>query len=144
MSHHIVFLDRDSVKAQIRSPNFKHTYEEYSITSFNQIITRLQHATIAITNKVQLSEEMLVKLPRLRMVAVAATGYDCADISACRKHGVTVANIRNYAAHTVPEHVFMMVLALRRYVSTVITSCSNCSIPKRQVTVVALFIFLIL
>jgi glycerate dehydrogenase len=48
------------------------------------------------------------------MVAVAATGYDCADISACRKHGVTVANIRNYAAHTVPEHVFMMVLALRR------------------------------
>ena len=114
MSHHIVFLDRDSVKAQIRSPNFKHTYEEYSITSFDQIITRLQHATIAITNKVQLSEEMLVKLPRLRMVAVAATGYDCADISACRKHGVTVANIRNYAAHTVPEHVFMMVLALRR------------------------------
>ncbi len=114
MSHHIVFLDRDSIKAQIRSPNFKHTYEEYSITSFNQIITRLQHATIAITNKVQLSEEMLIKLPRLRMVAVAATGYDCADISACRKHGVTVANIRNYAAHTVPEHVFMMVLALRR------------------------------
>ena len=114
MSHHIVFLDRDSVKAQIRSPNFEHTYEEYSITSFDQIVTRLQHATIAITNKVQLSEEMLVKLPRLKMVAVAATGYDCADIPACRKHGVTVANIRNYAAHTVPEHVFMMVLALRR------------------------------
>jgi glycerate dehydrogenase len=57
---------------------------------------------------------MLVKLPRLKMVAVAATGYDCADIFACRKHGVTVANIRNYATHTVPEHVFMMVLALRR------------------------------
>jgi glycerate dehydrogenase len=114
MSHHIVFLDRDSVKAQIRSPNFKHTYEEYSITSFDQIVKRLQHATIAIINKVQLSEEMLVKLPRLKMVAVAATGYDCADISACRKHGVTVANIRNYATHTVPEHVFMMVLALRR------------------------------
>ena len=114
MSHHVVFLDRDSVKAQIRSPNFKHTYEEYSRTSLDQIVTRLQHATIAIMNKVQLSEEILVKLPRLKMVAVAATGYDCADISACRKHGVTVANIRNYASHTVPEHVFMMVLALRR------------------------------
>ncbi len=114
MSYHVVFLDRDSVKAQIRSPNFKHTYEEYSRTSLDQIVTRLQHATIAIMNKVQLSEEILVKLPRLKMVAVAATGYDCADISACRKHGVTVANIRNYASHTVPEHVFMMVLALRR------------------------------
>lgn len=114
MSHHIVFLDRDSVKAEIRTPNFKHTYEEYSSTSFDQIVTRLQHATIAITNKVQLNEEMLVKLPQLRMVAVAATGYDCADIPACKKHGVAVSNIRNYAEHTVPEHVFMMVLALRR------------------------------
>ena len=114
MSHHIVFLDRDSVKAQIRSPNFKHTYEEYSVTSLDQIVMRLQYATIAIMNKVQLNEEILIKLPQLKMVAVAATGYDCADISACRKHGVTVANIRNYAAHTVPEHVFMMILALRR------------------------------
>ncbi len=114
MSHHIVFLDRDSVKAKIRRPNFKHTYEEYPRTSFDQIVTRLKHATIAITNKVQLNEEMLVKLPQLRMVAIAATGYDCADIPACQRHGVAVSNIRNYAEHTVPEHVFMMVLALRR------------------------------
>jgi len=114
MKHHVVFLDRDSVKAKIRSLNFRHTYEEYSKTSFDQIVPRLQQATIAIINKVQLSEEMLVKLPNLKMVAVAATGYDCADIAACRNYGVAVANIRNYATHTVPEHVFMMILALRR------------------------------
>ena len=114
MKHHVVFLDRGSVKAKIRSFNFKHTYEEYSKTSFDQIVPRLQQATIAIINKVQLSEEMLVKLPQLKMVAVAATGYDCADIAACRNYGVAVANIRNYAMHTVPEHVFMMILALRR------------------------------
>lgn len=114
MSHHVVFLDRGSVKAKIRSLSFKHTYKEYSKTSFDKIVPRLQKATIAIINKVQLNEEMLSQLPRLRMVAVAATGYDCADIAACRNHGVAVANIRNYATHTVPEHVFMMVLALRR------------------------------
>ncbi len=114
MKHHVVFLDRASVKAEIRGLNFKHTYEEYSKTSFNQIVPRLQQATIAIINKVQLSEEMLVKLPKLKMVAVAATGYDCADIAACKTHGVEVANIRNYAIRTVPEHVFMMILSLRR------------------------------
>ena len=114
MKHHVVFLDRASVKAEIRGLNFKHTYEEYSKTSFNQIVPRLQQATIAIINKVQLSEEMLVKLPKLKMVAVAATGYDCADIAACKAHGVEVANIRNYAIRTVPEHVFMMILSLRR------------------------------
>jgi glycerate dehydrogenase len=114
MKHHVVFLDRASVKAEIRGLNFKHTYEEYSKTSFNQIVPRLQQATIAIINKVQLNEEMLVKLPKLKMVAVAATGYDCTDIAACKNHGVEVANIRNYAIRTVPEHVFMMILSLRR------------------------------
>lgn len=114
MKHHVVFLDRGSVKAEIRGLNFKHTYEEYSKTSFNQIVPRLQQATIAIINKVQLNEEMLVKLPKLRMVAVAATGYDCADIAACKTHGVEVINIRDYAMRTVPEHVFMMILSLRR------------------------------
>jgi glycerate dehydrogenase len=114
MNHHVDFLDRGSVKAKIRSLNFKHTYEEYSKTSFDQIVPRLQQATIAIINKVELSEKMLAQLPQLKMIAVAATGYDCADIVACRSHGVAVTNIRNYATHTVPEHVFMMILALRR------------------------------
>lgn len=114
MNHHVVFLDRGSVKAKIRSLNFKHTYEEYSKTSFDQIVPRLQQATIAIINKVELSEKILAQLPQLKMIAVAATGYDCADIVACRSHGVAVTNIRNYATHTVPEHVFMMILALRR------------------------------
>jgi glycerate dehydrogenase len=45
---------------------------------------------------------------------VAATGYDVVDVPYCKEHGIAVANIRNYAVHTVPEHVFAMVLALRR------------------------------
>jgi glycerate dehydrogenase len=48
------------------------------------------------------------------MIAVAATGYDVVDIGYCRDHGVAVANIRNYAVHTVPEHAFALILALRR------------------------------
>ncbi len=48
------------------------------------------------------------------MIAVAATGYDVVDIPYCNEHGIAVANIRNYAVHTVPEHAFAMILALRR------------------------------
>ncbi|MEO6825163.1 MAG: D-2-hydroxyacid dehydrogenase [Nitrosospira sp.] len=114
MSHHIVFLERDSIKAGMRRPSFDHTYEEYAHTSPDQIVPRLRCATVAIINKVQLGDEILAQLPRLRMVAITATGYDGIDISACRKRGIAVANIRNYAIHTVPEHVFSLVLALRR------------------------------
>ena len=48
------------------------------------------------------------------MIAVAATGYDIVDLAYCNEHGIAVANIRNYAVHTVPEHAFAMILALRR------------------------------
>ncbi|WP_097067382.1 D-2-hydroxyacid dehydrogenase [Nitrosovibrio sp. Nv4] len=114
MNHHVVFLERDSLKVEVRRPNFEHTYEEYAQTGPDQIVSHLQRATIAIINKVGLSEGTLAQLPRLKMVAIAATGYDAIDIAACRRRGIAVANIRNYAIHTVPEHVFAMVLALRR------------------------------
>jgi glycerate dehydrogenase len=74
----------------------------------------LKDATIAITNKVQLQRDVLEQLPKLKMIAVAATGTDNVDIECCRKRGIVVSNIRNYSVHTVPEHVFMLMLALRR------------------------------
>jgi glycerate dehydrogenase len=114
MRHHVVFLERDSLKVEVRRPGFEHTYEEYARTSDDQVVPHLQNATVAIINKAGLSEETLAQLPKLKMVAIAATGYDRIDIAACRKRGIAVANIRNYAIHTVPEHVFAMVLALRR------------------------------
>jgi glycerate dehydrogenase len=63
---------------------------------------------------VPLRTETLAQLPALKMIAVAATGYDVIDVPYCREHGIAVANIRNYAVHTVPEHAFTLILALRR------------------------------
>jgi glycerate dehydrogenase len=114
MGHHVVFLERDSIKASVRRPGFEHTYEEYPHTAPDQIVPRLRDATVAIINKVKLDEAMLAQLPKLKMIAITATGYDGIDVATCRQRGIAVANIRNYAAHTVPEHVFALVLALRR------------------------------
>jgi glycerate dehydrogenase len=50
----------------------------------------------------------------VQCTGVAATGYDVVDVAYCKEHRIAVANIRNYAVHTVPEHAFMLILALRR------------------------------
>ncbi len=110
----IVFLDSASIIADIRRPAFAHQWEEYTATTTDQVVERLKDTTIAITNKVQLKRETLEQLPMLKMVAVAATGTDNVDIECCRERGIVVSNIRNYSVHTVPEHVFMLMLALRR------------------------------
>jgi len=110
----IVFLDSASIIADIRRPAFAHQWAEYPATAAGQTVERLKDATIAITNKVKLDRETLEQLPGLKMVAVAATGTDNVDSGYCRERGIVVSNIRNYSVHTVPEHVFMLMLALRR------------------------------
>ncbi len=112
--HHIVFLDRDSIRAQLRRPGFSHVWTEYPLTAPDQVVDRLKEATIVITNKVVLREELLAQLPKLQMIAAAATGTDNLDLAGCRARNIIVSNIRGYAVHAVPEHVLMMILALRR------------------------------
>lgn len=110
----IVFLDRASCIADVRRPAFTHQWEEYSETAGDQVLVRLKDARIAITNKVELNRATLSQLPKLEMVAVAATGTNNVDLECCREQGIVVSNIRDYSIHTVPEHVFMLILALRR------------------------------
>jgi glycerate dehydrogenase len=110
----VVFLDRASLKATVRSPKGAGAYVEYDKTPPEEIVPRLAGADVAIVNKVPMRAATLEKLPDLKMIAVAATGYDVVDVAYCKAHGIAVANIRNYAVHTVPEHAFMMILALRR------------------------------
>ena len=114
MGHTVVFLDRASLKAKVRKPARAESYVEHEKTSADEVVAKLQGATVAITNKVPLRAENLAQLPRLKLIAEAATSVNNIDVEWCREHGIAVANIRNYAVHAVPEHVFMMILALRR------------------------------
>jgi glycerate dehydrogenase len=98
----------------VRKPSGADEYVEYAQTAEGEIVARLEDAAVAIVNKVPMRAETLRQLPKLEMIAVAATGYDRVDVPYCREHGIAVANIRNYAIHTVPEHAFAMILALRR------------------------------
>ena len=114
MEHRIVFLDRASLQAEVRRPAIAHAWQEYAASDVSELAEKLRGATIVITNKVPLRAATLQQLPQLKMIAVAATGYDVIDIDYCKAHGIAVSNIRNYAVHTVPEHAFALILALRR------------------------------
>ena len=110
----IVYLERESVIADVRRPAFAHEWIEYPKTAPDELVERLRGATIAIVNKVPLPAAAVDALPDLKMIAVAATGTNIVDLEACRRRGIVVSNIRGYAEHTVPEHVFSLLLALSR------------------------------
>ena len=119
VEHTIVFLDRESVGADVRRPDFPHSYTEHDSTwTPEEIVDRLKDATIALINKVPMRADVLKQLPNLKLIAVAATGTDVVDKAYCKEAGIAVVNIRNYAFNTVPEHVIALMFALRRNLLT--------------------------
>lgn len=86
----------------------------YDATSPETLEARLAEVEIAVTNKVVIDAAAMAQAPRLRLICVAATGYNNVDIEAARKRGIAVCNVRDYATPSVVEHVFALILALSR------------------------------
>ncbi|MBM2885100.1 D-2-hydroxyacid dehydrogenase [Chromobacterium phragmitis] len=114
MTLNVVFLDRDSLPVPVPVFSFPAHYREYPATSLEQIVDHAIEADIVISNKVRLSRETIARLPRLKLIAIAATGYNHVDLEACRERGVAVCNIRHYGDHTVAEHALTLMLALMK------------------------------
>lgn len=110
----IVFIERNTIQADFRQPKFPHEWVEYPESFAPQIAERIREATVIISNKLSLGEPQLAEARNVKMIAIAATGSDCVDLDYCRSRGITVSNVRGYAANSVPEHVLLLILALRR------------------------------
>lgn len=115
--YRIVFLDRATLPVTIPSPALPQEWVDWAATAPAQVVERLQGAQVAISNKVPLIAESLQQLPGLKLIAVAATGTNNVDLDYCRDHGIAVCNVAGYSTHSVTEHVFAMMLELRRNLS---------------------------
>ncbi len=60
------------------------------------------------------SEEMLVAMPHLRLIACRSTGFDNVAMAAATERGIVVSNVPSYGDHTVAEYAFTLLLALVR------------------------------
>jgi glycerate dehydrogenase len=112
----IVFLDRAGFPEEIRLrpfafPNRLRVFER---SAPEEVAERIAEADIVITNKAKVRADAITGATKLKLVAVSATGTDNVDLKACAERGIGVSNVRNYAIHTVPEHTFALILALRR------------------------------
>lgn len=112
----IVFVDRATIPANIQLPPIpiEHEWVAYETTASKDVVSRLQDADVVITNKVVMNADVLSQLPKLRLVAVSATGVNNVDLDYCREHHIAVTNIQGYATRSVPEHVIGMIYALKR------------------------------
>ena len=115
VQHRVVFLDCRPLKlGKMRPLSFPHDTEYHESTLPSQTAGRLHDATIAITGRVAIGQTELDAAPRLRLIAVHATGVDNIDLEGCSRRGIVVTNVPEWCASSVSEHAFSLMLALRR------------------------------
>ena len=114
----IVFLDEYSLGGNdLTSIKSLGNYRAYDRTSADQTLERCKDADIVITNKVVLSREIMAQLPRLKMVAIAATGMNNIDLEAAAELGIEVKNVSGYSTYSVAEATLTATLSLLKNAS---------------------------
>lgn len=110
---HISFLDADTLGEldfqQIN--NTATSVDHYSTAEFRKNpALALKNADVVVTNKIVISEKELLLAPNLKLICVAATGYNNINLPACKNAGVKVCNVKGYSTHSVAQHVFALLL----------------------------------
>lgn len=73
---------------------------------------RIGDAEVVVVNKCPLDRHTIESAPRLRLICVAATGTNHIDLAAAARRQIPVCNARDYATHSVVQHVFTLMLLL--------------------------------
>ncbi len=92
------------------------TVSAYDRSTSEETVERLKKADIAVVNKVVFNQALIDRLPRLKYIAVTATGYNNLDIPYLRQKGIAASNVSGYGSHAVAQHTFALLLELCNHV----------------------------
>ncbi|WP_095106018.1 2-hydroxyacid dehydrogenase [Pseudomonas sp. Irchel 3E20] len=111
-----VFLDHTSLdRGDLNLSPLRAHFSDLQLcaqTPPEQVIERLQGASVAISNKILIDAATMAACPDLKLILVAATGTNNVDLHAARAHGITVSNCQGYGTPSVAQHTLMLLLAL--------------------------------
>jgi glycerate dehydrogenase len=77
-----------------------------------QVASRCADADIVITNKALLPRDVLAALPKLRFIAVTATGFNIVDTATARERNIPVSNVPLYGTRAVAQFTIALLLEL--------------------------------
>ena len=84
----------------------------HDFTSAADTLSRIGDAEIVVCNKVVLDAGIIAAAPRLRLIAVTATGTNNIDREAAAARGIAVMNVQAYGTAAVAQHTMALLLAL--------------------------------
>lgn len=86
--------------------------EIYQNTAPELVAERIADSEVVIINKVKLNGSNLGGAKKLRLICIAATGYDNIDVAFCKANGIAVCNVVGYSTDSVAQITVATVLSL--------------------------------
>lgn len=110
----IVILDKDTLGEDIDLSPIKSLGEcrEYGTTPLTQVAERVADAQVVVTNKIKLNRETLTDNTNVKLICVAATGFDNIDTDFCKEKGIALCNVPGYSTDSVAQLTLAMALSL--------------------------------
>jgi D-3-phosphoglycerate dehydrogenase len=81
-----------------------------------EVIEKIADADIIVVNMVKMTESVISKLRKCRVLIRHGIGYDNVDVAACTKYGVQFAYQPDYCKEDVAEHAIALLFACARKV----------------------------
>ena len=97
----------------------------FDVLSPEEIKKVCKDSEVIVCNKTLFTKEILECLPKLKFIAITATGYNNVDLAFAKQKGVLVANVPNYSTVDVAQHVFAFILDYSNKVSEYDLSVKN-------------------
>ncbi len=110
----IVILDAATLGKDVDLGKIKRLGETiiYDVTPHEERIKRIKDAQIVVTNKVIIDRKVMDTCSSLKLVCVAATGYNNVDVEYARQKKIAVTNVAGYSTESVAQHTFAMLFYL--------------------------------
>jgi D-lactate dehydrogenase len=109
--------EEEYLKRQLNENLLEFSSEKLNPENLDQI-KDLEAISVFIYSRID--EQVLTKLPNLKLITTRSTGFDHIDIEICKKMGITVCNVPSYGESTVAEHTFALILSISRHL------CATC------------------
>ena len=89
----------------------------YPRTAPEDVLAHIADSDAILMNKIQITEDILSKCPKLKYIGIQATGYNVVDIEACKRHNVVVTNVPSYSTAGVAQLTFAFITEFASKVS---------------------------
>lgn len=108
----ITVLDAKTLGDDVEINIFDGEVSAFDTTPPELVAERIKDSDVVIVNKIKLNESNLEDAKNLKLICVAATGYDNIDTEYCKHRGIALCNVRGYSTQSVAQLTVSMALSL--------------------------------